>query len=59
MKQIELQENKTSRELEWKTEGKGSLGEQDIGSSFGSWWQLLKQPDFSSSASRVLILLSF
>lgn len=51
MKQIELQENKTEGELEWKTERKGSLGEQAVGNTFGSRWWFPKQPDFSGSAS--------
>lgn len=49
LKQIELQENQTWGELEWKTERKGSLGEQTEGNSFGSWWRFLEHSQISAA----------
>lgn len=57
MKQIELQENKTPGELEWKTERKGSLGERAVGKSFGRCWRSLEHSRISAGPPTIRILL--
>lgn len=54
LKQIELQENQTRGELEWKTERKGSLGEQTEGNSFGSWWRFLEHSQISAAQTPIV-----
>lgn len=54
LKQIELQENQTWGDLEWKTERKGSLGEQTEGNSFGSWWRFLEHSQISAMQTPIV-----
>lgn len=54
LKQIELQENQTRGELEWKTEREGSLGEQTEGNSFGSWWRFLEHSQISAAQTPIV-----